>query len=269
MPRKPKPVAATSGALPTNPFTFDSQAVRTCFENGQAWFVVNDVCAVLAINNPRDAIAEIDDEDVHVVSNDTNRGLRKLNAVNEAGLYQLIFRSRKPAAKRFLKWVAKEVLPQIRKTGQYQHPSIKAPEMPLLAKGDRLAKERFLGSDLAISANDTMGVFERYIAELTAITAIIDRSRTAARAFDAATILGVTQHCPHCRAPLPGLLSEGALDLAHLMTVKARELDIEWRGVQQTLAELHRLVRRAEGDAEEYLKETEANRSAEAPPAKH
>lgn len=39
--------------------------------------------------------------------------------VNESGLYALIFKSRKPEAKAFRKWVTSEVLPSIRKTGKY------------------------------------------------------------------------------------------------------------------------------------------------------
>lgn len=39
--------------------------------------------------------------------------------VNESGLYCLIFRSRKPQARLFRKWVTAEVLPAIRKSGQY------------------------------------------------------------------------------------------------------------------------------------------------------
>jgi prophage antirepressor-like protein len=39
--------------------------------------------------------------------------------ISESGLYSLIMRSRKPVAKPFQKWVTKEVLPSIRKTGSY------------------------------------------------------------------------------------------------------------------------------------------------------
>ena len=40
--------------------------------------------------------------------------------VNESGLYNLIFQSRKAEAKAFRKWVTAEVLPTIRKTGRYE-----------------------------------------------------------------------------------------------------------------------------------------------------
>lgn len=47
------------------------------------------------------------------------RGNLNANAVNESGLYSLILRSNKPEARKFRKWVTSEVLPSIRKTGQY------------------------------------------------------------------------------------------------------------------------------------------------------
>jgi prophage antirepressor-like protein len=46
-------------------------------------------------------------------------GAQTLTIINESGLYNLIFRSNKPEAKRFRKWVTSEVLPSIRKTGAY------------------------------------------------------------------------------------------------------------------------------------------------------
>lgn len=39
--------------------------------------------------------------------------------VNEPGHYSLILKSRKPEAKAFKRWITHEVLPSIRKTGQY------------------------------------------------------------------------------------------------------------------------------------------------------
>ena len=43
----------------------------------------------------------------------------KTTLINESGLYSLILSSKLPTAKKFRKWVTSEVLPSIRKTGQY------------------------------------------------------------------------------------------------------------------------------------------------------
>ena len=41
--------------------------------------------------------------------------------INEYGLYSLIFGSRLESAKNFKRWVTKDVLPSIRKTGRYDY----------------------------------------------------------------------------------------------------------------------------------------------------
>ena len=50
---------------------------------------------------------------------DTPGGPQEMSTVTESGLYTLIFKSRKPVAKRFRKWVTSEVLPEIRRKGFY------------------------------------------------------------------------------------------------------------------------------------------------------
>lgn len=47
-------------------------------------------------------------------------GAQFLVLVDESGLYALITRSRKPRARAFRKWVTREVMPAIRKTGRYE-----------------------------------------------------------------------------------------------------------------------------------------------------
>lgn len=104
-------------------FVFNSVKIRTAIIDGEPWFVAKDVCEVLGIANSRDAVAELDkDERITVGNPDGNpRAGNPLtfNAVNESGLYALMFKSRKPEAKAFRKWVTSEVLPTIRKTGEY------------------------------------------------------------------------------------------------------------------------------------------------------
>ena len=58
-----------------------------------------------------------DEKGVHTVR--TLGGNQELMVVNEPGLYHLTFKSRKPEANAFRRWVFHEVLPSIRKTGSY------------------------------------------------------------------------------------------------------------------------------------------------------
>lgn len=105
------------------PFQFGDQPVRIIDRGGQPWFSLNDVCAVLEIANPRDAAARLDDDEKGVVTTDTLGGRQEATVIDESGLYKLTLRSRKAAAKRFTKWVTREVLPSIRSTGGYGAPA--------------------------------------------------------------------------------------------------------------------------------------------------
>lgn len=107
-------------------FDFSNQPVRVALIDGEPWFVAKDVCDVLGISNSRDALSRLDDDEKGVGFTDTLGGRQEIATVNESGLYLLIFRSRKRAARDFRRWVTHEVLPQIRKTGRYE-PPIPAP----------------------------------------------------------------------------------------------------------------------------------------------
>ena len=99
--------------------------IRVQVINGETWFVAKDVCDNLGINKYRDAFSRLDDDERVSVLVDTIGGPQKVVAVNESGLYSLVFQSRKPGAKKFRKWVTMEVLPSIRKTGSYSVKSIR------------------------------------------------------------------------------------------------------------------------------------------------
>jgi prophage antirepressor-like protein len=101
-------------------FDFDDMPFRVLLRDGQPWFVLSDVCHVLDIANSRDAADRLDEDEKGVATTDTPGGPQSKTIVNESGLYSLILTSRKEGAKRFRKWVTAEVLPQIRRTGEYR-----------------------------------------------------------------------------------------------------------------------------------------------------
>jgi len=108
-------------------FNFDNLPIRITDCNGAIWFIANDICAVLEINNPHQAISRLDeDEKSEVTIKDSMGRQQTVNIISESGLYALVMTSRKAQAKRFKKWVTAEVLPQIRKTGSYHAPAAAA-----------------------------------------------------------------------------------------------------------------------------------------------
>lgn len=106
----------SNNVIPVN-FNFEMQDVRIVMIDDRPWFVAVDVCNVLNITNTTKALLSVDEEDSTL--NTIQGSHRPTNLVNESGLYTLIFKSRKPEAKRFKKWVTRDVLPQIRQTGSY------------------------------------------------------------------------------------------------------------------------------------------------------
>ena len=139
-------------------FEFQGKGVRTVTINGEPWFVAKDVCEILELENSRKAVSTLDeDEKITVTNGDGNpRAGNPLtfNVVSESGLYALIFKSRKPEAKEFRKWVTKEVLPQIRKTGRYearpQAPALPSSPPPLPLSEEIMARSLKANYEMAL-----------------------------------------------------------------------------------------------------------------------
>jgi prophage antirepressor-like protein len=97
-------------------FQFDSQSIR--FIDGKP--IANDVATVLGYKDPANAISrKIKDKNKGVCKMQTPGGIQSVTVLEEPGIYQLIFGSKLPCAEKFQDWVFEEVLPTIRKTGQY------------------------------------------------------------------------------------------------------------------------------------------------------
>lgn len=112
-------------------------SIRTVTRDGEVWFVGKDVAEALGFTNSRDAIAtHVFDDDKGVEIIDTLGGKQKMTAINESGLYALVFGSRLESAKRFKRWVTSEVLPAIRKTGSYDMDEY-SPEMKAILMHDK------------------------------------------------------------------------------------------------------------------------------------
>ena len=98
--------------------------IRTVMYDGEPWFVAADVCRVLEIVNPSDALSRLDDDERMTLDSTEGHsgqrgGAQKFNCINEPGLYTLVLGSRKPEAKAFKRWITHDVLPSIRKYGIY------------------------------------------------------------------------------------------------------------------------------------------------------
>ena len=113
-------------------YNFESHAIRTLSINDEPWFVSKDLCETLGIQNSRQALANLDEDErgmlnIHHSNLEDcfDNRVNEIGIVNESGMYTLILRCRDAVKKgsvphRFRKWVTAEVLPAIRKTGKYE-----------------------------------------------------------------------------------------------------------------------------------------------------
>lgn len=104
-------------------FSFENMPVRTLGNPETPLFVAIDVVKALGFKDTINPIKRhVDPEDLIKVEIETSGGRQTVNAVNESGLYALIFGSKLESAKRFKRWVTSEVLPAIRRSGRYEAP---------------------------------------------------------------------------------------------------------------------------------------------------
>ena len=106
-------------STPNQLFQFDNQRYEIRFfvdTNNDIWAVAKDIANVLNISNVRQNLKNIPHEWSSVYKTD---GLVNFTIIKEPAIYRLIMRSNKPQALNFQRWVCEDILPSIRKSGQY------------------------------------------------------------------------------------------------------------------------------------------------------
>lgn len=115
--------------------TFENATIGTIRgfidEKGEPWFLAGQVCRCLGIKNSSDAISRIIEEHNRYQDHikgvaitypllETDGGKQKVCVISEPILYELVFKSEKEKAFKFKQWIFKEVLPSLRKHGEYR-----------------------------------------------------------------------------------------------------------------------------------------------------
>lgn len=100
-------------------------SVRTAGTAEEPLFCLADICKAVELTNPSSIKSRLDKDDVQLVdlhalnSNEGIKGNSFATFVTESGFYDVVLYSSSQKVKPFRKWVTSEVLPSIRKTGQY------------------------------------------------------------------------------------------------------------------------------------------------------
>ena len=107
--------------------------IRTAGTADNPMFCLADVCQAIGINNSRAVKGRLDEDDVSLIDTIDNLGrTQQVTFVTESGLYDVIIRSDSEQAKPFRRWVTREVLPAIRKTGSYNIQQMSRKELAMM-----------------------------------------------------------------------------------------------------------------------------------------
>lgn len=130
-------------------FDFEGHEVRMVVIDGEPWFVGNDIANALGYRDNTSALRNVDKEDK--ISrwgsfSTTLGGKHAMTIINESGMYTLIMSSKLQTdnVKRFKRWVTKDILPSIRKTGGYIMGQEKMTDEELVARALVVANNRLL-----------------------------------------------------------------------------------------------------------------------------
>jgi prophage antirepressor-like protein len=129
---------------------FEQHDVAVVMCKNEAWFRAQDVATVLGYSNTRQAVAaHVTPKYIRTLTELRQEAAgnnvcpadfipeasvgRPANYINESGVYELIFHSKKTEALQFRAWIVEEVLPQIVRTGRYE---LKQEQVQLLNETD-------------------------------------------------------------------------------------------------------------------------------------
>ena len=125
--------------------------IRTTTINGEPWFVAKDVCDILEVGNPSQALSRLEKDEKNTIILNEGIGNPNKAVISESGFYTLVLSSRKKIAKPFRLWVTREVLPQIRQTGGYIPIKEEESNEVFLARAVQVANETIKHKDEIIA----------------------------------------------------------------------------------------------------------------------
>jgi prophage antirepressor-like protein len=182
---------------------YDGRQVRMAGTPDVPLFVAADVCGVLELANPSKALEALDGDEKGLTICETPGGPQSLLTVTEPGLYKLISRSRKPAARAFDRWVRHEVLPCIRQHGCYPAPLAASRSTALVQRDDELhAKVDSLGVRLERLEGKADITIAR-VEDIARGLPVVRREFTAAakRRMGLCVLRFYRRGCPGCQGP--------------------------------------------------------------------
>jgi len=182
-------------------FKYEAKEIRTVVgDDGELWWVLSDVCEALEIATPSNVKTRLVEDglkdgidSINIIDN-LGRN-QEVTIIDEGNLYDVISTSRKPAAKAFKKWVNREVLPSIRKTGSYSTDG----GLPKLATATQAAKSiidcfEFEGNQKKLNLNKLVenATGKNLLAMMGSVALICEKQERHLTASDLGKRIGLT-----------------------------------------------------------------------------
>jgi prophage antirepressor-like protein len=109
-------------------FNFNTNSIRVLGNPNSPLFVAKDICNILELTNVTEALKNIPEKwkkfqnltSVSLMSGSKHEQCRNMIVLSEPAVYKLIMRSNKAIAQTFQDFVCEEILPSIRKHGEYK-----------------------------------------------------------------------------------------------------------------------------------------------------
>lgn len=105
-------------------FKFENKEIRVIGSYQEPWFVAKDICDILELSNITNALKNIPEKWMSLKLLRSSYNSQNMNIISEAAVYKLIMRSNKPIAQKFQEVVCEDILPNLRKKGEYKIQSI-------------------------------------------------------------------------------------------------------------------------------------------------
>jgi prophage antirepressor-like protein len=147
---------------------FNENNIRVIGTYNEPYFVAKDVCNILELKDVSNALLNIPEKwkGTKVIS--TPGGKQDMRIINEAGLYKLIMRSNKPIAQKFQEAVCEDILPSLRRKGEYKIQNIIDKNKKLEDEKQKILEEKKdLEEDLKLKDKDLK--FKKYLLDKSEI----------------------------------------------------------------------------------------------------
>lgn len=170
-------------------FAFEGHVIRALLIDDDPWFIAGDIARALGYRDAHNMGRRLDADEKATHSVSTPGGAQMVGIISEPGLYVAILGSQVEGARKFKRWIAREVLPMIRRTGSYDR-------YPASPASTALPSKREL-AQWVIEAEDRAAAAEARAAELEPSAVAWDRLQEIGADYEVADAAKILSRDPN------------------------------------------------------------------------